>query len=320
MAWRAPAADPRRLLAALAVSAALHGAVLAWASGGLGGAVAPAPLFIDLAVSEGGDRSIGSLAPAASPAPRGKTPPSAGRPGREIAGTPAPDRPAPAGHRARDDAPQVSRSAEPRPQLDARAEIPPRPSQAAPAEAAPVPAAPVPPAPAPAMTAPDAGLAAPSTAPAVPADSPGSSHGAGGPGATKGAGSPRDAAGGTGSAPADPPGAGGDLLALGRGGAASGEATLSHGQYIEALRRRVQTELHYPLSARRRGLVGTSTVDVVIDPPGVPRSVELVESARHPELDAAALEAVRAAARHPMPPELARRPVRVRLPVVFELR
>jgi protein TonB len=86
------------------------------------------------------------------------------------------------------------------------------------------------------------------------------------------------------------------------------------------LRRRVQTELHYPLSARRRGLVGTSIVDVVIDPPGVPRSVEVVESSRHPELDAAALEAVRAAARHPMPPELARRPVRVRLPVVFELR
>ena len=30
--WRAPAADPRRMLAALAVSAALHGALLAWAA------------------------------------------------------------------------------------------------------------------------------------------------------------------------------------------------------------------------------------------------------------------------------------------------
>jgi protein TonB len=113
----------------------------------------------------------------------------------------------------------------------------------------------------------------------------------------------------------------GDLAAVGRGApGGTGEAAINHGPYIDALRARVKSELHYPLSARRRGLVGTAVVDVVIDPPGRPRSAAIVESSRHPELDAAALEAVRAAARLPMPPEIARTPVRVRLPVVFDLR
>ncbi|MBI1964556.1 MAG: energy transducer TonB [Candidatus Rokubacteria bacterium] len=49
-------------------------------------------------------------------------------------------------------------------------------------------------------------------------------------------------------------------------------------------------------------------------------AVSLVGSSSHRVLDEAALEAVRGVGPAPFPPDLAARPLRVRLPVVFELR
>ena len=48
--------------------------------------------------------------------------------------------------------------------------------------------------------------------------------------------------------------------------------------------------------------------------------VRLVRSSSHAVLDAAALDAARSLGRVPFPPDIRPRPLRVLLPVVFELR
>ncbi|MBI4562916.1 MAG: energy transducer TonB, partial [Candidatus Rokubacteria bacterium] len=76
----------------------------------------------------------------------------------------------------------------------------------------------------------------------------------------------------------------------------------------------------YPLAAQRRGLSGTVHMEVVILPTGAVGSVSLVRSSSHAILDEAALDTVRGLPLLPFPPELPLRTLRVRLPVVFELR
>jgi protein TonB len=111
----------------------------------------------------------------------------------------------------------------------------------------------------------------------------------------------------------------GSVLALavpGEGGAAPGE----YDGYVALLRRRVQEALTYPSAARRRELTGTVQVEVEIQPTGAIGQVRLAASSSHRVLDEAALEAVRGVDRVPFPPALRPRPLRVRLPVVFDLR
>jgi periplasmic protein TonB len=111
-------------------------------------------------------------------------------------------------------------------------------------------------------------------------------------------------------------GGAGDALALG----ISGDEGGVYAGYIALLRRRVQEALTYPSAARRRGMSGTVHLDISVEPTGRIADVLVVRSSSHDLLDAAALDAVRALRQVPFPPGVRPRAVRVRLPVVFELR
>jgi protein TonB len=138
----------------------------------------------------------------------------------------------------------------------------------------------------------------------------GAGTGAGGAGS---GGQPRTAAAGRGiQAVASPPGP-----APGSGGADDGGRYVA---YLERWRRRIQAGLHYPASARRRGLAGTVHLEITIDARGRLQEARVVQSSAHALLDEAALESVRGLAPEPFPPGLPPRTLRARLPVVFALR
>jgi protein TonB len=112
---------------------------------------------------------------------------------------------------------------------------------------------------------------------------------------------------------------GGSPLALavpGGGGAVPAE----YGPYLQRFRRRVQEMLVYPLAARRQGLGGTVELDVWLEVTGRVRDVRIVRSSSHALLDEAAVEAIRGLGPLPLPESLPRRPLLIRLPLVFELR
>jgi protein TonB len=144
------------------------------------------------------------------------------------------------------------------------------------------------------------------------------------------AGGDNDGVAGPGGASAEVGGASGSGGAPRRGGAGAGDGTLAlavpgdgggeYGAYLALLRRRVQEAVRYPESARRRSLTGTAHVQITLEPSGRIAEVELVRSSSHRALDDAALDGVRALRRIPFPPDVAPRALRVRLPVVFELR
>jgi len=222
-----------------------------------------------------------------------------------------------------------------RPAAPARGRRPSAPAARAVAPAARTPAAPpapVAPAPAPAAMPPVADApAAVSPAPVVtapaapgPADSvvasetpiasePPGGGAAGGEGAMGGDGAAAVSAASEGRGGAD----GGGTLALaipGEGGAGV------YGPYLAALRRRLQAALEYPAAARRRGLSGTVHLEIALEATGHVSDVLLVRSSSHAVLDTAALDAARNLRRVPFPPDVRPRALRVRLPVVFELR
>ena len=93
-----------------------------------------------------------------------------------------------------------------------------------------------------------------------------------------------------------------------------------YGPYLTALRERIQQSVRYPASARRRGLAGTVSVEILILANGTIGDVTLLESSTHALLDDAALDAIRSLPLMPLPPELPARPLRVRVPVVFQMR
>jgi len=130
-----------------------------------------------------------------------------------------------------------------------------------------------------------------------------------GRGTTQGPGTPGGSPGGAGVgvalAPSGPPG----------GGAPGAE----YGGYLANVRRLIQETLRYPAPARRRGLKGTVYLEIFIKSDGAISAVSIAGSSSHPLLDEAALEAVRSLAPQPFPKGLAPRPLRVRLPVVFDL-
>jgi periplasmic protein TonB len=109
----------------------------------------------------------------------------------------------------------------------------------------------------------------------------------------------------------------GGALALAIPGDGGGEM---YGAYLAALRRRLQETLEYPASARRRGLSGTVHLEISLESSGRVSDVLVVRSSSHTMLDDAALRAARSLARVPFPPDVRPRALRVRLPVVFELR
>jgi len=120
-----------------------------------------------------------------------------------------------------------------------------------------------------------------------------------------------DGAGGSGSRVASLPPA---------GGGAAGDVGAEYGPYLSALRQRIQQSVRYPASARRRGLAGTVSVEILIQANGAIGDVTLLESSSHAALDEAALDTIRSLPRMPLPPEVPARPLRVRVPVVFQMR
>jgi periplasmic protein TonB len=112
-------------------------------------------------------------------------------------------------------------------------------------------------------------------------------------------------------------GAGTSLAAAGEGRDA---IPAEYGPYLQGFRRRVQASLEYPLSARRRGLSGTVELEVLLESSGRVSAVRLISSSSHAVLDDAALRAVQGLAAEPFPAPLPRRPLRIRLPLTFELR
>jgi periplasmic protein TonB len=254
----------------------------------------PEPLFVDLTTGDQttGDLNKGHLAtgqPAASAQAGEERRPAA----RRSTGSAAPSSPEPERASALV-APEPARPAEVTP-----APEPPRPLSGEVTRADPAPSSPV-------------------------ADSP-----ADGKGSTPAAASMGGAGRGVGSGVASdvPSGAGqganaggGSRLALAGPGAGRSEVPAEFGPYLASFRRRIQELVVYPLSARRRGLAGKVEVEVVLEPTGRVRDVAVVATSSHSMLDDAALDAVRSLRPVPLPENLPRRPLRVRLPIVFDLR
>jgi TonB family protein len=113
---------------------------------------------------------------------------------------------------------------------------------------------------------------------------------------------------------------GGGLALAVPGGGGGDPAAADYAGYYDTLRRRLYESLTYPAVARRRSLTGTVIVDVEIDASGKVGRVSVVDSSSHAMLDEAALDALRAVSRVPFPPGVPPRKLRVRLPVVFEIR
>jgi protein TonB len=137
---------------------------------------------------------------------------------------------------------------------------------------------------------------------------------------------PLDAGAGRGVASDAPRGAGqasavggGSRFALAGPGSGRSEVPAEFGPYLAGFRQRIQELVVYPLAARRRGLAGRVEIEVILEPTGRVRDVTVVASSSHSLLDEAAIEAVRSLPPVPLPETLPRRPLRVRLPVVFDL-
>lgn len=223
----------------------------------------------------------------------------------------------------------------------AATEAPPMPARSAPTEAAPAPTPPPVVSPMPPPTAPPAAptpRAEPpparpplTTLPGMMSSEPGiapaaSSPAAAGRSAPEG---PSDVGGGTRSdgpgegAGSTISGAGGSSVALARPGAGPGTAGSvppEYAAYLARFRQRVEEAIVYPLAARRQGRGGRVELDVLLEPSGRVRRVDVVTSSDSAALDEAAVDAVKAVEAPPFPTGLPRRPLIVRIPLVFELR
>ena len=184
-----------------------------------------------------------------------------------------------------------------------------------------------------------AGLPAPPSPPAPDTgdsrrvSEPGSvAAGAGAPSAPGGGGDAGESARSAGRGGSTGDGAGSPTVGRSRGsagegaGAGAGEGgTLAaippeYDAYVRALRRRIQERLTYPAGAVRRRLEGTVEVEVLVDVDGRPEQARVVGGEGAPQLQEAALRAVRDATPLPFPAGVAPRRLRIRLPVVFALR
>lgn len=105
-------------------------------------------------------------------------------------------------------------------------------------------------------------------------------------------------------------------------GAGGGEAGIpaEFGPYLAAFRQRIQEALDYPVAARRRGVGGTVQLEVELLPTGKVASVVVRSSSSHAILDQTARDTVSQLRPVPFPPGVPPRPLKVRLPIVFELK
>src|SRR5437867_6685504 len=134
------------------------------------------------------------------------------------------------------------------------------------------------------------------------------------PGAASDGGTAPSTRGSTGAGSA----AGGDV-ALRTPGETRGGIPAEYSLYYQSFRQRVKESLQYPLAARRRGLSGRVELEVLVEPSGRIGAVRVISSSSHAVLDDAALQAVRRLPPQPLPDHLPRQPLRIRLPLDFEL-
>jgi protein TonB len=120
------------------------------------------------------------------------------------------------------------------------------------------------------------------------------------------------------SAPGGAPGSPLALATPGAGGA--GGPAAEYGAYLRRFRQRVLESLVYPLAARRQGLAGTVELHVWLEPTGRVRDVQIARSSSHDVLDDAAVETIRRLGPVPFPDSVPRRPLLIRIPLVYELR
>jgi protein TonB len=104
------------------------------------------------------------------------------------------------------------------------------------------------------------------------------------------------------------------------GTGSSGGPPAEYGPYLRQFRQRVQESLIYPLTARRQGLGGTVELHVWLEATGRVRDVQVARSSSHGVLDDAAVETIRRLGPVPFPESLPRRPLLIRIPLVYELR
>ena len=91
--------------------------------------------------------------------------------------------------------------------------------------------------------------------------------------------------------------------------------------YFADIRLEIERNKQYPVPARRRHLEGRVTITFAVNERGDVSDVGVVESSGFSNLDSAALAAVRAAAPFAPPPEGSPNlPLRLEIPIVFQLR
>jgi protein TonB len=293
----------------LLASLAAHGGLIAILLLLVSGETHPGVLFIDLETRSEREAPVAGAEPRPAPAGRNSK--------RAATGSPRP-----AGRAADRSGPAMAPSSAVLPSPVAPAAPEPAPAKEREAVTA-TPEAPRPPEPAVAVVPPRE--AAPEVAQRsednTPAAEPRVSQGSAGGESAETAGAPRGAAGG-GTAAAGTSGGGaggGGGNAVASGGPAGGAPGAEYRGYLAQMRRRLMEALRYPQPARNRGLSGTVLLDISIESSGAIANVSVTRSSSHPLLDEAALEAARSLSPQPFPKGLAPRPLRVRLPVVFDL-
>lgn len=97
-------------------------------------------------------------------------------------------------------------------------------------------------------------------------------------------------------------------------------AYMTRTDYFDMLRMRIESRKNYPDSARKRQIEGRVEVGFSVAADGSVSGVEIVKTSRHPDLDRAALVAVKNAAPFPRPPSgLFSGPLKVTITIMFEL-
>jgi protein TonB len=108
-------------------------------------------------------------------------------------------------------------------------------------------------------------------------------------------------------------------VAPGTGSGLGDGSGTEYAEYLARVRQRIQESLRYPPAARRRGVAGTVHLEIAIGADGAIAAVSVDTSSSHEVLDRAAVDAARSAPRVPFPRDVRAVPLRVRLPVRFEL-
>ena len=92
-------------------------------------------------------------------------------------------------------------------------------------------------------------------------------------------------------------------------------------EYFDMLRMRIESRKKYPDSARKRQIEGNVKVEFTVATDGNVSDIKILKTSRHPDLDQAALLAVKDAAPFPRPPaSLFKDKFRLELAIFFELR